>query len=157
MIPGSSNFSFPLQFRRSQDFSISSDIEFLCNHTYPVTLKWIIRNCSSTCSYQINLNNSVMTTSAELDIPGRTLPYGLYQFQLIVKSVYSPNLTTSSSAYAKINPSGITAKLVPLGTSMITRGNQQDLLLDPGSYSVDPDESSFDATVNSFINLRIHF
>jgi type IV secretory pathway VirB3-like protein len=31
---------------------------------------------------------------------------------------------------------------------MITHGNQQDLLLDPGSFSIDPDEDSFDPTVN---------
>jgi hypothetical protein len=35
---------------------------------------------------------------------------------------------------------------------MITRGNEQDLTLDPGSYSVDPDESSFNANVNIFMS-----
>ncbi|CAF3624741.1 unnamed protein product [Adineta steineri] len=58
----------------------------------------------------------------------------------------SPNLKASSSAYVRITATGITANLVQLGTSMITRGDQQDLLLDPGTFSVDPDEDTFDAT-----------
>jgi hypothetical protein len=96
----------------------------------------------------MNFDNTLITTFGELYIPGRTLPYGLYELKLIVTSVYSSNLTISSSAFVKINPSGITANLVQLGTSVITRGNEQDLKLDPGSYSVDPDESSFNANVN---------
>lgn len=154
LIPATSSFSSPLQFRRSQDFSISSDLQFLCNQTYPVTIQWIIRNCTSSCSSGIQLDDSVITTYSELYIPGRTLPYGLYKFQLIIQSVYASNLSISSSAYAKINPSGITANLVPLGTSMITRGSTQDLLLDPGSYSVDPDESTFDTKVNLSIGRQ---
>jgi hypothetical protein len=31
---------------------------------------------------------------------------------------------------------------------MITSGHEQDLKLDPGTYSVDPDASVFNATVN---------
>jgi hypothetical protein len=98
----------------------------------------------------MNFQSSLVTTLAELYIPGRTLPYGLYQLKLIVTSIYSSNLTISSSAYVQINPSGITANLVQLGTSMITRGNLQDLKLDPGSYSVDPDAISFNANVMKY-------
>lgn len=68
--------------------------------------------------------------------------------------VISPNLTSSSSAYVQITPSGITANLVQYGTSMITRGHQQDLILDPGTYSVDLDQDTFNATV-SFQHITI--
>ena len=150
LIPSSSSLSNPLQFRRSQDFSISSDLQFICNQTYPIKLNWIIRNCSSICSFRMNFSQTVVTSLSELFIPGRILPFGLYQFQLVVQSISSPSLIISSSAYAKINPSGITANPVPLGTSMITRGFKQALLLDPGSYSVDPDNPIFNASVISF-------
>ncbi len=60
----------------------------------------------------------------------------------------SLNLISSSSAFVKITPSGITANLVQYGTSMITRGHEQDLLLDPGTYSVDLDTDTFNATVS---------
>ena len=56
------------------------------------------------------------------------------------------------SAYVKITPSGITANLVPYGTSMITRGHQQDLYLDPGTYSADIDGNVFNASVSEQVS-----
>ncbi|CAF1124779.1 unnamed protein product [Adineta steineri] len=136
-----------MSYRRSQDFSISSMIQFNCDGSLSTTKKWTIKNCTSTsCSFEIVLNEKVMTTFSELYIPSRTLAYGVYQLTLTVTMIDSPNLKSSSSAYVRITATGITANLVQLGTSMITRGDQQDLLLDPGTFSVDPDEDIFDAT-----------
>ncbi|CAF4449743.1 unnamed protein product, partial [Adineta steineri] len=56
------------------------------------------------------------------------------------------NEISSASVYIQINPSGITANLVQFGTSMITRGHQQDLSFDPGTFSVDPNGLSFNAS-----------
>ena len=58
--------------------------------------------------------------------------------------------------YVEITPSGITANLVQLGTSMITSGFEQDLKLDPGSYSIDLDENTFDKDVSeTFKQLKL--
>ncbi|CAF1438157.1 unnamed protein product, partial [Adineta steineri] len=147
LIPGQSSLSSPISYRRSQDFFISSMIQFHCNGSLSTTKKWTIKNCSSTsCSFEIVLDENVMTTFSELCIPSRTLAYGVYQLTSTVTMIDSPNLKASSSVYVRITATGITANLVQLGTSMITRGNQQDLLLDPGTFSVDPDEDTFDAT-----------
>ncbi|CAF1124640.1 unnamed protein product [Adineta steineri] len=136
-----------MSYRRSQDFSISSMIQFNCDGSLSTTTKWTIKNCTSTsCSFEIALNEKVMTTFSELYIPSRTLDYGVYQLTLTVTMIDSSNLKSSSSVYVRITATGITANLVQLGTSMITRGDQQDLLLDPGTFSVDPDEDTFDAT-----------
>jgi hypothetical protein len=62
--------------------------------------------------------------------------------------VQFPSLKTSSLVYVQITPSSITANLVQYGTSMITIGHEQDLKLDPGTYSVNPDASVFNATVS---------
>jgi predicted phage tail protein len=62
-------------------------------------------------------------------------------------------LTTSSFVYVQITQSGITANLVQLGTSMITSGYEQDLNFNPGTYSVDPDENFFNASVNKNRNI----
>ena len=35
---------------------------------------------------------------------------------------------------------------------MITRGHQQEFKLDPGSYSIDPDQDTFDANVKFKLN-----
>ncbi|CAF0849209.1 unnamed protein product [Adineta steineri] len=122
-------------------------IQFNCDGSLSTTTTWTIKNCTSTrCSFEIVLNEKVMTTYSELYIPSRTLAYGVYQLTLTVTMIDSPNLKSSSSVYVRITATGITANLVQLGTSMITRGDQQDLLLDPGTFSVDPDEDTFDAT-----------
>jgi hypothetical protein len=57
-------------------------------------------------------------------------------------------LKTSLSIYVEITPSVIIVNLVQLGTSMITRGRQQDLVLDPGTYSIDLDENVLNASVS---------
>jgi hypothetical protein len=62
-----------------------------------------------------------------------------------------PNLTSSSSVYVQITPSGITANLVQLGTPAITSGHEQDLVFDPGTYSIDLDEDTFNASVSKII------
>ncbi len=51
----------------------------------------------------------------------------------------SSTLIQSKSTFVKIIPSGITVNLIQFGTSKITHGNQQDLKLDPGSFSIDVD------------------
>ncbi|CAF0834260.1 unnamed protein product [Adineta steineri] len=146
LIPGQSSLSSPMSYRRSQDFSISSMIQFNCNGSLSTTKKWTIKNCTSICSFQIQLNSKISTTLSELYIPSRTLDYGIYELTLTVTMIESLDLKSSSSAYVRITATGITANLVQLGTSMITRGSQQDLQLNPGAYSVDPDQDSFDAS-----------
>ena len=94
------------------------------------------------------LDPTIQTTFAELYIPARTLPYGLYQLTLKLSMVTASQLSSSTSAYVRITPSSIIANLVQLGSSMITRGNEQDLVLDPGRYSADPDGATFNATVS---------
>jgi len=124
-------------------------IEFNCGGSLSMISKWTIKNCSSSCLFQIELSEKVITTQSELYIPSRILDYGIYELKLTITMVDSPSLTPSSStAYVRITATGITANLVQLGTSVITSGNEQDLLLDPGAFSVDPDQYSFDATVS---------
>ena len=100
----------------------------------------------------MEIDQTIPRTFTELYVPSRTLPFGIYELKLTVTMVISRNLTSSSSAYVQITPSGITANLVQYGTSMITRGYHQDLLLDPGTYSIDLDQDIFNATV-SFQNI----
>ena len=148
LIPGQSSLAFPLQYRRSQDFSISSTIDLNCDISLSITTDWTVKNCTSTfCSSEILLDRKVITTLSELYIPSRTLAYGTYELTLTVIMTDAPSLKSASIAYVRITATGVTANLVQLGTSMITRGSEQDLLLDPGTFSVDPDEDFFDATV----------
>jgi hypothetical protein len=149
LIPSTSSLSSPIQFRRDQDFYISSYIQLNCNISLSTITQWTIYNCtSSICSSQIQIDQTVPTRFNELYIPARTLPYGTYQLKLAVTMTALSKLISLSFGYIRITSSGITANLVQYGTSMITRGHQQDLTLDPGAYSVDPDEDTFNATVS---------
>ena len=109
-------------------------------------MQWTIKNCTSSCLHPIRADPSLITTSSELYISARTLPYGLYQLQIVVTL---SQIFLTASVYVQITPSGITANLIRYGTSMITRGDQQELQFNPGSYSEDPDQETFDARVSS--------
>ena len=144
-----------MQFRRNQDFYVSSNIQINCNKSLSIINKWTIYNCTSICLYEIVLDPTVIETRlSELYIPSRTLVYGIYELKLTVTMANFPSLTSSSSVYVQITPAGITANLVQLGTSMITCGNQQDLKLDPGTFSVDLNGYTFNASVS---DRHVHF
>jgi hypothetical protein len=92
--------------------------------------------------------NVVQTNTGELFIPAATLSYGVYELTLTVRMALWPLLVSSLSTYVKIVQSSIIVNLVPLGTTMVTRGDRQNVILDPGSFSVDPDSGLFDANVS---------
>ena len=157
LIPSKSSLGSPLQYRRNQDFFISSRIDSNCNSSQSIITQWTISNCTSVCSTPIVTDSSIITNFAEIYIPSRTLAYGTYQLKLAVTIGTTIDLASFASAYVKINPSGITANLVPFGTSMVTRGHEQDLTLDPGSYSVDLDGYAFNASVSAQPRRYHHF
>jgi hypothetical protein len=107
------------------------------------------------CSFQTQVDQTVITTFSELFIPARTLAYGIYELKLTVTMVAWPSLISSASAYVKINPSSITANLVLFGTSLITSDPEKDLTIDPGAYSVDPDSTTFNASVSFYIFIYL--
>ena len=148
LIPRSSNVSSPLQFRRDQDFSISSTIELNCNQSFLLEMEWTISNGSTSLMFDPSVITTTKTT--EFFAPSQSFPFGVYQLTLMITLNTSSNVTKSSqSTFVQINCAGLTANLVPLGTSMITRGEQQDLELNPGLYSVEEnEEQQFNASVN---------
>ena len=152
LVPDASSLAYPLEFRRNRGFSITSNIQLKCNDSSGIITQWTIRACNSTCSIQIHVDPTIVTTFTEIYIPAKTLPYGIYQFILTVSMAFSPNLSSSNSTYLKIVPSNITVNLMMYGASMISRGYTQNLVFDPGQYSVDPDEDTFNATVSDSVN-----
>jgi hypothetical protein len=141
-----------MQFRRMQDFFISSTIKLQCNRTSVMRTRWALANCTLGPCLQLppeQIDPTIQTAFTELYIPARTLPFGLYELRLHVTMNVTDNVTASQAAYVRITPSGFTANLVQLGTSMITSGTRQDLHLNPGLYSVDRDGFPFNASVRS--------
>jgi hypothetical protein len=152
--PSTSSLASPLQYRRNQDFFISSYINLKCNGTLAITAQWTITGCTSVCSTSIVTDPSIVKTFAEIYIPPKTLPYGTYQLKLTVNVAL--NMTSSAFVYVNIIPSGVVAHLMPYETPMISWGHQQDLTLDPGRYSVDLDDHAFNASVSVVTSRREH-
>jgi hypothetical protein len=151
LFPSPSDFEAPLQFRRSQDFYINAILKLTCAAALAIETKWLIFNCTDKCSIPTKIDRLINTTFSEIFIPARVLAYGLYEFRLSVTMIASPDMMNVTSAYVKINPSGITANLVQFGTSLITSGHNRDLILDPGTHSDNPDETMFNASVSYII------
>jgi hypothetical protein len=140
-----------VQSRGGEDLSVSAFLQLQCTASLATAIQWTMTNCSAQkCSAMpLQLPQSLQTTAAELFIPARTLDYGIYQLQVIVFMVAAPQLISVASTNVQIVPSTITPNLMPFGTSMIVHGRGGDLLLDPGTYSLDPDTLSFDASVSA--------
>ena len=111
--------------------------------------QWTINMCNSTCLSPLSFNQSVLaTTFSELYVPPKILPYGTYQLTLQVTMNMFTNLTASASVYVQINPSDVIVNLFQVGPSMVTTGYQQDLKLNPGIFSIDPDADIFNGNVS---------
>lgn len=149
LTPATSSPISPLVFRRSEDISISAYLQLECNASLATDISWTLTRCTTICSSSpLPLPASVITTLSELFLPPHTLDYGTYQLTLTVALSTAPRLTSTAVAYMTITPSSITPNLMPFGTSMITQGRSQDLVLDPGTNSIDPDTKSFNASVS---------
>jgi hypothetical protein len=66
----------------------------------------------------------------------------------------SVKLNLSKSVFIQIIRSNVTVYLIPYGTSLITTNSENDLILNPGKYSIDPDSNLFDENVIYFKFFR---
>ena len=75
--------------------------------------------------------------------------------KLIVQMSISPQFISSAFVYVQVIASPIEVQLIQFGPSIIIRGKQQTLILVPGKYSIDPDQSYFNSTVNIICLLNL--
>ena len=149
LTPSAPSVSSPLLFRRSQDVSISSYLQLQCNPSLSAIIQWTMVQCAPICSSPaLQLPSSIVTTLSELFLPARTLEYGTYQVTLNVSMSVAPQLATVASVHVTIAPTPIIPNLMPFGTSMVAHGYAQNLFLDPGTNSFDPDADTFNASVS---------
>lgn len=148
LIPSAPSRLIPIQYRSEQDIYIDSQIVFNCNSSNSLKASWLIVSCRPSCSIPVTIDKQrIEVNSAQLFIRGRSLPIGFYEMKLMLTVMETFNETYNSSNYVNITETGINANLLPLGTSFVTNGHLQDLLLDPGRYSVDFDNGHFNASV----------
>ncbi|CAF3130688.1 unnamed protein product [Rotaria sp. Silwood2] len=144
--PTPSTLSSPSEYQRSQNIYMTSYLQLNCNESFSATKKWTVKECSSSCTFEIQLDQSIITTRSELFIPAKTLSYGTYELKLSVTMMALSNSTSFISTFITINPSSVIVNLVQFGTSMITHGFRQNLTLNPGAYSTDPDTITFNTS-----------
>ena len=143
----------PLEVRRFDDLYLSSLVEIDCYKQFHIALNWTIYD-----SFQTELIlPEVEREYNDLYIPALTLSYGLYEFKLIATITSSLTTIESKSLFVRIIPSAITVHLIQSSTSLITHGQEEDLKIDPGSYSIDHDGYAFNASVSLRNNPKIFF
>jgi hypothetical protein len=90
----------------------------------------------------------------DLFIPARTLSIGLYELQLTVTIIDIPQLTSSSSVYIEIIQPIIITNLVLYDSPMIKHDYQQNLLLNPGEFSIDLNGLTFNTNVSYLFQCK---
>ena len=94
---------------------------------------------------------TIPTASAsELVIPANTLPYGVYKFTYAVNVVLSNGsiLSNTASTFGRIVPTGFIVFALQNGIFRQLIGSQQSLDLNPGAYSIDPDNVISPSSLN---------
>jgi len=82
----------------------------------------------------------------DLFIPARSLAYGIYKIELTVTS-NRHQITSSTFTYIEICQPIIMLQLFSFSASTLTHHYADDLILNPGEYSFQLDEISFNKNV----------
>ncbi|CAF4520061.1 unnamed protein product, partial [Didymodactylos carnosus] len=134
----------------SKQFSVSAYTSLNCSMSLYNTKQWTIAQCDTTsqlCTRTKTLDNIInglsSSKTAEISIPAQTLPYGSYQFNYTVYMNLKQTFLSYTTTYIEVIQSSIVVNMLPNGTSSITRGMSQNLDLEPGIWSIDPDSTSF--------------
>lgn len=127
---------------RAQSFYVSARVELICAGSPSLTthIEWEVAKLHSSGLWIPQSVSSNMTRTRNLFIPGRSLDYGTYRFNLTIQMALFPMMISSRATYVNITYSNVTANLVKFGTSIVTNAFDKFLVFDPGKYSVDFDE-----------------
>lgn len=135
-------------FYRHENISLRSITKYDCPNVTSQEMTWSSKNEAD--GQEVRL--SVPTDQKDLDLPARSLPYGRYRFTFTVRLRDTTQVLLSTVAFLilQIIPSKIQVNLLSSPLSTISHGYLQELVLDPGQHSVDPEQSSFPTEVFTF-------
>ena len=133
-------------FYRHENITLRSVITFDCPNVTSRRLAWTIHNQADGRA----IVPSVPTDQSEFSLPARLLPHGKYRFTFSVQLSDAAAVLLASKAFLiiEILSSVIQVNLLASPLSTISHGVSQDLILNPGQYSIDPAETSFPAEVS---------
>ena len=138
------SFFAPVEQKRTDLFTVLSTTTINCANSLSNTKKWLIYRVdpiSGAIGSQVTLVNNPTIDYAEIVIQPNSLTYGLYKFIYQV-SMYGGNtgiFVSQIDTFVKIVPTGIAVMSLANGVSEISRGLQQEIVLDPTTFSYDMD------------------
>lgn len=153
------SLKYPLKYELNQDISLNSETEIDCQNSYALQRLWTIARCNistNSCAI-INLQSDIRLADSELIISAKRLSLGIYKIELTAQLITtSDTYVSSSTVYIQIIPSSLVYVFVTKSkTTVMTIGKNQDLLLEPGSYSVDGDGNNIKIDVCSFSSCKL--
>ncbi|CAL4110573.1 unnamed protein product, partial [Meganyctiphanes norvegica] len=133
------------EYMRSRLVRIESDAIVNCNGSVATSKEWSLMQVSELDGNPIKeiITKEVINSwnFSMLSIPERFLEYGTYlvsyRLQLLASKIFP--LFRISSTYIKIVPTPLLASLIEGGLSKVSRGYQDSILLEPYTFSEDPD------------------
>lgn len=133
-------------FYRHENITLRTIITFDCPSVTSRQMAWTINS-------QVDgraIVPSVPANHSSLSLTARSLPHGKYRFTFSVQLSDESAVFLSSKAFViiEILSSIIQVNLLSSPLSTISHGVEQDLILDPGQYSIDPAEAAFPAHVS---------
>lgn len=141
--PEYTSLNHPIQYEFNQEILISARDTIDCAESYSLARVWTISRCNISTGQcdSIDLNGNLALGGVELYLPEKTLLIGSYKIEITVRLVtQSSTYSSSAAAYVQIIPSSLVyVDVIETRTKMITLGYDQDLLLEPGRFSLDGD------------------
>ena len=147
----------PLSYKMSESISVETLAKVNCSGILSTKKTWQINKAVVNASNLheiltiLDIENVAPDTKskAELIIPPRALPYGVYKLlfysRMWDESFEDPMWTRklpferNAFTYIEVVPSELVAKIIDANADLVTRGKGQTLALDPYLYSYDPD------------------
>lgn len=150
--------SKPTKYQRSHDILIQSFVQLFCLSFTHINTIWSITNATSLL---FNIYNQT-----EIYLPSFTLHPGQYQITLhlhVYQSTFNI-FSINTSISIEILPSPIRIYFFPSNPTFFTHFTSDDLVLNPGQFSLDPDITPFPTEVHlsstsssSSSSLSFHF
>ena len=141
----------PFRIRRMEDIYITPIVSFNCNEKSPTSMKWSLISCPSMCPNESSFNQSINTARNELFLPFESLNYGFYEIKLTVTATSPPFLSATTVVHIEIIPKNIIISLLPVDGTKIIHHYAEDLLFDPGKYSIDSNRITINHKVSHWV------
>ncbi|XP_022107070.1 polycystic kidney disease protein 1-like 2 isoform X2 [Acanthaster planci] len=144
---GGSSYYLAKKYSRSKAFIFGASVEINCQQAKRAHYQWRVYTVDSlftvpSPSNEVGLPPSVNAQAADMYIPGFTLGYGMYIFQLsvtlVMKEESEASMENVAHSYIEVIPAGLVARI--RGGSALATGWYSNITLD-ASDSFDPDQT----------------